>query len=343
MQSSRFFHILTGALASLTLLAASPAGAAELMPAFLFYTASNSNSAQNLLLVDNGRFAMSFSVGFLRSESMIKWLGSWQQKGKKLCLTPDPPAFFLYGSDAGNEVNDGDDDGDYMAEPQLLIRNVGTIIKGPYAAIALSKNAEEIPTQFYRLTKNTGSLTKNTGIPLKDWMPAYLFVARQPQAGNALEVWRYPLSPSQRDYVLFSTGGIPHNAEDILNDDGFRMIALLFLSIFSEYKQAPDLLETLADATKNKQNSAVIRKHAKNLVPPYCGTLDQTRMQAKYTEEPLPETREAYLEFVRNLREESVRADALKKMLAKESPSDQFQPIEGANLGRHTLTLDEED
>ncbi|MDR3351995.1 MAG: hypothetical protein LBO00_03100 [Zoogloeaceae bacterium] len=306
-------------------------------------------ATQTLTLANNGRFSMRLAARADLPAGEIEWLGDWQPKGAQLCLTPDPPAFFLYARE-----ND--------AEGKVLTFDLmdSEVREDEKARLAFSFSASKhfgVPQGFTLL----GSPWAFIGIPRP---PKYLFIARIARTGGAVEIQRYQISPKQ-EYRLRSANGIPSDIDEIRGDDLLMEQSFLFLKIFTEYRDLPEplLLPGKAEVSEpcccktekpshqrvtlpapvllpgteaDRKLRVVLREDAENLAPPYCGTLDETRMQIQIAPgQPAAGTRE-HEDFLTTMRRIHERMRRTPQTLERDSS---YRLVEGTALGKHSPRL----
>jgi hypothetical protein len=275
MNHGIFRFLSTCLTASLTAFAVFPASAAGPDAPVRQYAADFGDvAAQGLTLADNGRFILSFVFSTGVSVGKINWVGNWQQKGARLCLTPDPPELLLYAHPAEARDKDGG----------VISLTLDDEKEKESAAFAWSRS-DKMPERFLKMDLNAGFLL----LPAQD---GYLFVAHiPPGTGDApLDIQRYPVSPKQGYRLRYA--GIPKGSGISSAKDARQVQDSFFLMLFAEFKQMSDVFFASMSGDESETLRAVIEKQAKG-TPPYCGTLDTTRMKLQSSQEDIRMTREA--------------------------------------------------
>lgn len=309
--------VVVVAVCGTSLASAETGNDADRVPVVRRYGESENNTlARQLILVDNGRFSMGFAFSLGFSVEAIAWHGDWKQQGKKLCLTPDAPAFNLY---ARPEPSD-----------QGMILDWEEAETPP--AFAWSPHPDAKVPEHFLIADAIGHFV----------LPAEaqtLFVAHPPPNAakakpEALEIRRYPLTPG-RHYRLQSVGGMGGTQKKYQNEmppEEMRMMqTFLSLTLFTEYKTlALDGLKGADEAEGQKLQAALEKQQ-----PPYCGTLNQERLKVDFAPElnKTPEERAQYAEIARELRKSSSIAESLTV------DGQTFTRVGSTAVKRHTPTF----
>jgi hypothetical protein len=294
MSHRNFRFLIAGLAASLTAFAAFPADTAEQdAPAIHQYIATfEERAALGLTLADNKRFIMTFAISAGFFVSNVDWVGNWQQKGARLCLTPDPPALLLYALPANSRP------AEYIGDMPLVVLGQEERAR---AAFAWSPSGET-PERFLKIDEDKNVLP----LPARE---GYLFVAHMPRTGDApLDIQRYPVSPKEI-YVLHYANLPRVRAGDTSDKESESMRLMqdaLFLMLFAESREVSDLFFASVSGKKGEGEKlgAAIRKHSGG-TPPYCGTLNTTNMKLEISPEIIRKKdageREAYAQWARSV------------------------------------------
>jgi hypothetical protein len=254
MKHGIFRFLIACLTASLTMFTAFPAGAVDQdAPVICLCPATFKTAAvQSLTLVDNGRFLMGFAFSSGFSADRIEWGGNWQQKGARLCLTPDPPAFVLYAHPAeGCPAGELDD---------MTLVALGKEER-KHAAFAWSPSGE-LPEPFLKMDLN------EVFLPLHA-QDGYLFVAHMPETGDVpLDIQRYSISLKQRYRLHYAD--LPRTHDDLSYEGDSRPLQdSLFLMPFAEFKEMPEVFfaSMSGDEGSSEKLRAAIEKHARGRRP----------------------------------------------------------------------------